>query len=373
MRMRRFIKKHNIFFCTLLYFAVAKVFVFFAFLFSIKILPTNSGFLSSTRFANFDGTHYLAIAENGYEHFQQAFFPLYPILIRYTSKSLSLQYELSGLFISNVSFFLFLYFLQKYLLSKFNKKITTWIVFCFISLPMSFFMQTVYTESLFLFLAILAIFFFNNKKFLLCFIVLGFLSAVRVNGIFLNFILLIVFIYKYRVSRIDTLRACLYGLIGSSGLILYMVYLNLNYSDALLFIHSQNAFGANRATDTFIFLPQVFFRYIKIFFTVSFTSLTLWVSVTEFVIFNLALFLSAALFKKKGLRSVALFSSCSLLLPTLTGTLSSIPRYSLLALAVPIIFPFVTKRVSIKVGILFLLFLLQFVFASIYFAGFFVS
>src|SRR3990167_11451176 len=40
-------------------------------------------FLSSL--ANFDGVHYLLIARQGYVQYEQAFFPLYPLFIRFLS------------------------------------------------------------------------------------------------------------------------------------------------------------------------------------------------------------------------------------------------------------------------------------------------
>src|SRR3989344_8623399 len=58
--------------------------------------------------SNFDGEHYLAIAQHGYGNGEQAFFPLYPSLIKistwlWTQSVYHLQ--ITGLVISNVSFF----------------------------------------------------------------------------------------------------------------------------------------------------------------------------------------------------------------------------------------------------------------------------
>src|SRR5688572_13183072 len=35
-----------------------------------------------TSFGNFDGAHYISISDVGYQLYQQAFFPLYPMLIK---------------------------------------------------------------------------------------------------------------------------------------------------------------------------------------------------------------------------------------------------------------------------------------------------
>src|SRR3989304_9578488 len=54
-----------------------------------------------TALANFDGAHYLLIAKNGYSQYQQAFFPLYPLLIRSLSFIFLNNYLLTALVISN--------------------------------------------------------------------------------------------------------------------------------------------------------------------------------------------------------------------------------------------------------------------------------
>ena len=57
--------------------------------------------------ANFDGEHYIFIAQNGYKPLTYFFFPVYPLLIEYIAKlfgdSLNL-FALAGQFISNLSF-----------------------------------------------------------------------------------------------------------------------------------------------------------------------------------------------------------------------------------------------------------------------------
>src|SRR3989344_1173973 len=63
-----------------------------------------------TALANFDGAHYLLIAQ-----YQQAFFPLYPLLIRWLSPIFFNNHLLTALIISNISFLLGLFIFSKYL------------------------------------------------------------------------------------------------------------------------------------------------------------------------------------------------------------------------------------------------------------------
>ena len=65
-------------------------------------------------FANFDGVHYLTIAQKGYSaQFTQVYFPLYPILLKYFSVIFPLNQVLTGLIISNLFFLssLFVFYL----------------------------------------------------------------------------------------------------------------------------------------------------------------------------------------------------------------------------------------------------------------------
>ena len=55
-------------------------------------------------FAQFDGIFYLRIAQNGYSQFEQAFFPLYPLLIRALSPLVMSNHLMTSFAISNISF-----------------------------------------------------------------------------------------------------------------------------------------------------------------------------------------------------------------------------------------------------------------------------
>src|SRR5437762_2451884 len=57
--------------------------------------------------ANFDGEHYLSIAQFGYQNLQHSFFPLFPILINILTKPFEanvLSFALVGIIISNSAF-----------------------------------------------------------------------------------------------------------------------------------------------------------------------------------------------------------------------------------------------------------------------------
>ena len=76
-------------------------------------------------FANFDGVHYIGIAQKGYfAQFTQAFFPLYPLLMRFVSLVFQ-NLILSSYIISISSLVVFLYYLHKLIRLDHTKKVAT--------------------------------------------------------------------------------------------------------------------------------------------------------------------------------------------------------------------------------------------------------
>lgn len=115
------------------------------------------------RLANWDGQHFLHIAQFGYYYLSAfAFFPLFPSFIKIGS--FLLGYVVSGLIINWVSTFLGLFFLYKLLRQdvKHNQAIS--ILVLFLSYCFSFFYLTFYSESLFLLFSVLSFYCYKQKK-----------------------------------------------------------------------------------------------------------------------------------------------------------------------------------------------------------------
>ncbi len=356
-------------------FIAAKVYIYLILFISRNYLPVNPTFLAQSRLANFDGVHYLSIAENGYGYAQQAFFPIFPLLIKLIHEVLGISYISSGIVLSNIVFFLLLLALFKWSKKLLNKKNAKWTLIFYLSFPMAFFLQCLYTEGLFILLVIFSLFLSDQKKYFLAFLIAGIASGTRVVGIFLLPTILIPMIYSRRkkISMQFMLQVTCYVLVGATGLAGYIWYLGSKYKDPFLFLHTQSAFGANRSTSELVFLPQVLFRYLKILFTVDPSTLTFWISASELAFLFLGISLCIAAFKTKIPKQYVIFSLVLIIFPTLTGTLSSIPRYTLAAVVIPMVFVFLIKKTKMKVFFVLLMLLLQFVFASLFYAGFFVS
>jgi len=296
--------------------------------------------LNLTSLAKFDGLHYLIIARSGYHQFEQAFFPLYPLTIALFGR-LTRHYLLSGLLISNLAFLGGLFILRKYL--KEFRINSSWPLIFLVSFPTAFYFGALYTEGLFFLLFISSVYLFHKKKYLGGGLIGFFATATRLSGIFLIIFPILALIKqiakKQKTTKLKSFFRILPGIIFPLlALTAYTLYLFQTTGDPLFFIHSQAAFGANRAT-TIIFPLQTYYRYFKIFLTAN-HNWQYFIAWLEFIIFNLVLFILlidlARIVRRKlsiDRLGLNLFSFANLLLPALTGTLSSIPRYALFSLA----------------------------------------
>ncbi|MDZ4229279.1 MAG: mannosyltransferase family protein [Patescibacteria group bacterium] len=277
----------------------------------------------------FDGVHYLNIAEKGYEYgLTQAFFPVYPLLIKFFNYLVGNRL-ITALLISHLSFIGFVYFFVKLGRLDFPRKSVNWAGVLFLLFPASFFLFGVYTESLFLLLAAACFYFARRSQFLAAAGLAGLASATRLVGIFL---LPVVLWEYYRANKNHrALTLGWYGLISGSGLLLYLNYLQRRFHDWLIFVHSQPGFGAGRQVNELVLPYQVVARYAKMFLSVSPVNAIYPVLVFEFLATLGFTGLIVYAFLKKLRSSYLLFIIPALLLPTLTGTFASMPRYGLIA------------------------------------------
>lgn len=278
---------------------------------------------------NFDGVYYLRLAHSGYQdQLTQAFFPLYPILIKITDFMVS-NPLVNGLVISHLAFIGFIYFFIK-LGDLDYKKSTLWqSLLLLIAFPTSFYFFAIYTESLFLFFATAAFYFSRKKDFPIACLLVGLATATKLVGVFLIPAILWEYYSLHRKDYKKLLKLIPYALISSGGIITYLYFLQRKFNDVLIFISSQPGFGAGRSVDKLTMFYQVVFRYLKMFFLVDFKSdiyPILWLefiaSITFFILIIYALI-------KKMRPSYLIFIIPTFLLPTLTGTFSSMPRYLL--------------------------------------------
>ena len=280
--------------------------------------------------ANFDGIHYLEIARKGYGLYQQAFFPLYPSLIRLLTFCFGRRDLLAGLSISWIFLVLALFFFYKLVKLEGKDELARRAIFYLLIFPTAFFFSMVYSESLFLFLVLASFYFARLKRWWLAGVLGGLASATRLPGIFLLPALSVEWWQqkevgqgRLKISKLLPLLLIPLGLLG------YMRFLQVHYQDPLMFLHVQPYFGAGRTGGKIVLLYQVFWRYLKMLITVEKGTPTYFVCCLEFFTGTLFLLLTVFVYQKRWF-SYFTFIALAYLTPTLTGTFSSLPRYVLI-------------------------------------------
>lgn len=289
--------------------------------------------------ANFDGEHYLSIAQRGYGQGEQAFFPLYPLLIKgflvVLGKSIEV-YALTGLLISNLSFFIALIGLFRLIRLDYPEKVARACFLLLLFFPVSFYFGSVYTESLFLALVVWSFYFARRGRWLSAVFLAAISTATRFIGILLLPAFLVEMIGWQKLKDILVRRPLkgnplkptwLIVLVIPLGLVFYMYYLKQSTGDPLALIHTLSGFGEQRSI-TPIILPQVFYRYFfrilpnltYSYFPVVFTT---FLELATAILFTV---LSVGAFFKMRL-SYALYLAGGFIIPTLSGSFSSLPRY----------------------------------------------
>lgn len=305
-------------------------------------------------FGNFDGVHYLGIAQSGYSaQFTQAFFPLYPITIKLISNLFNTFLNettslfISALLISNAAFLAAIAIFYKLIKNYFSEKIAFWSIMFLLFFPTSFYFGSIYTESAFFLLLISSYYLVERNKLLFASLTGTLASLTRLIGVFLSFTL------TYRSNQKVIIPLILIPI----GLIIYVLFLQIEFNNPLYFISAQQAFGNERSTSSIILLPQVIFRYFKIILTTNgsqrFTPSIELIS-TFFAVSLLLLSLREKRIKKEWVT----FSLLSVIFPTLTGTLSSMPRYIILSFPIYIFLALIKNNfIKITILIVFLIYL----------------
>ncbi len=272
---------------------------------------------------NFDGEHYLALIQFGYQPLTYFFFPLYPLLVKILAFVNTQQvYALTGIIVSNVSFFIALIGVFKLVKLDYKESIAKLTVILFLFFPTSFYFGIFYTESLFLLFIVWSFYFVRKQKFLFSPIFAALASATRIVGVVLfPSLILEMFIQKK--------KNYLFILISPIGVAAYMCYLWMKTGDPLIFLHQISIYGAQRSS-SFILLPQVIYRYLfKILPSLNYLYFpSVFTTYLEFVIGLLFLILIIyGLFKLRV--SYSVFAVLTYIIPTMVGSFSSLPRYVL--------------------------------------------
>lgn len=253
-------------------FAVTRLAVFIAAVVGDVLLPTAPGHWDPAPgqplaglWARWDSQWYEWIIQEGYwlrpgQRSNVAFFPLYPLLVKGLMPLTGNSSLLAGFIISNVSFLLALVFLYRLTELEFGNGGTAARAVLYIAVfPTSFFFSMFYTESLFLLLVVAAVY-FGRRHLWVWAVLMGIMAtATRIVGVLVIGILVWEWLRVHgwtletihhrqswrnlgRGLRRDWLTLLILFLIPA-GLLSYMVFLQMEFRDALAFQSVQIGWG----------------------------------------------------------------------------------------------------------------------------------
>lgn len=283
---------------------------------------------------NFDGEHYAAIAAYGYRPLTYFFFPIFPLLTRFIASLFNMEFvtiATSGLIISNIAFLIGLFGLWKLIRLDYKENIAKITILLLVLFPTSFYFGAFYTEGLVFALIIWSFYFARKKNWILAGVLGAFATATRITAIALiPAIAAEVWVDNVRRPLKVVPLKLLALLLIPLGLATYMYYLYRVTGDPLEFVHNVSIFGQQRSS-SLVVLPQVFYRYLfKILPNLAYSYFPV-VFTTYLEIISAGLFLALGILSFYKLRlSYALFFAAGYLIPPLSGSFSSFPRYVLI-------------------------------------------
>ncbi|MEU4236097.1 mannosyltransferase family protein [Actinoplanes sp. NPDC026619] len=189
---------------------------------------------------HWDAGHYVRIAESGY-HLGPgfpAFFPLYPLLIHVTDVVLPGGALAAALVVANLAAFGALAVLHRLAEHEFGPRVAQRAAWYLAAFPTGFFLFIGYNESLFLLLAVGALYAGRRGHWWLAGSLGALSSATRLFGLLLMAPLAIEYLRRRRL-RPDVLGIALVPL----GVVAYSVYCRLELGDPLAFSAAQDQWG----------------------------------------------------------------------------------------------------------------------------------
>lgn len=332
-RVPSFFREYKAIFCICL--GVRGILIIFSFFYSDSF----QDFLSN--WSHWDGYRYLDIAKNWYRtvHGRNiVWFPFYPLVIKFGFYFVGNR-KLSAILISIIFSCIASILLFKLVLLDFERRIALRAVWFFNVFPTAFFLQAVYTESLYLSLSFGAIYCFRKNLLPVSAGLAGIASGTRLNGIFLLPLLLIEAAEAKAKGPLVKYWSKIFMVLAAASLG-FLAYAGINYfefHDAAYFLRIQSQYQSKQLAWPWIgiyglitTLPHARDSYPY----AEFSALLLGVAVFAYSIFRMR-------------KSYAVFMLLNLLLLSSTGYIVSTPRYLMTLFPIYIALANIKNRIAI--------------------------
>jgi Gpi18-like mannosyltransferase len=236
---------HSLFFIMLIWLS-SRVLIAFTMLIIAPLFPVASNGVIATFswdvFHAWDSVWYEKIVTNGYDFSSDvkqihtvAFFPLFPLLCRLLM-TIGLPFKIASFLVNNLAFLATLIILYFWVEELYGRSAARWIITTLAWCPYSIYGTVIYTEGLFLLCTTSALRTFEKKQYTWAAFWGALSTAIRVPGITLIPAFLFV---SWKEKR--PIKAYISSLTSALGIIIYSLYCQIEFGDALAFFHAQQA------------------------------------------------------------------------------------------------------------------------------------
>lgn len=267
-------------------------------------------------FANWDGGHYVIISHGYWKIFQYAFFPLYPLLMHWV-QYLSGNIYVAGILISVIASYFGVNLFYQLVEMEFDKHVARKALLALLFFPMSFYFLTIYTESLFFFLAVATFVFARKRYFLLATVTAALASATRLAGLTVVIALIANLYYTKNLTRKNW-----YVIFAPLGFLAYCYFLFDKTGNPFYFIKAESNWQRSVVFPGTAIVESLQKLFVPGYFAVNFRAFLDFI----FAVFGIGLVIRV--WRKLSL-DLAIFSILSLALPLFSPTLLAMPRYLL--------------------------------------------
>lgn len=199
-------------------------------------------------FVHWDSSWYLLLAKDGYTRLKDtAFWPLYPMTMRAVHVCTHLSLISCGIIISLICFVFAVFFLGLVVAREFSHRTAVMAMLLFAFFPTAYYFDAVYTEAMFMALALAAVYFSNRHRFWLAGVLAALATLTRNTGLLLVLVLAFDYLrYRdmgYRFWRPEWWRQLNLPFLGlfipPAGLLLYCIWLKVRFGYLFAFLEAE--------------------------------------------------------------------------------------------------------------------------------------
>lgn len=245
-----------LFYAPLYYFIAHAVIIFGAVLVARDGMMLNPGGFVNTllpktydiveKFIKWDAHWYTYIAQQGYDELTIVFFPMLVMLIKIAAPFCNYDYGLAGFCVCNIFSLICFFLIYSLFQLDFTRTVSVRALTAFALMPTSFFLHSIYTESIFLTFSLACAYYARIGKWWRAGAFAAMAALTRNTGVFLVFLLMCEYWEQYKKERPSRRFPAFSALALALPPLAMLGFIAYNYwllGDPLAFVSAQKAWG----------------------------------------------------------------------------------------------------------------------------------